>query len=92
MSKLEEKSQNTNRTLMRLEKKLIELGYEKDSKYMYSKNLDRCYILITIYGNLIVNYGLSSTDFIRDNDGIDNLQQAFNIMQKDVEELKQCQD
>ena len=78
--------------MTKLEKKLIELGYEQDSKYMYSKNLDRCYILITIYGNLVVNYGLSSTDFFRDNDDINNLQQAFDIMQKDLEELKKCQD
>jgi hypothetical protein len=49
--------------MTKLEEKLIELGYEQDSKYMYSKNLDRCYILITIYGSLVVNYGLSSTDF-----------------------------
>lgn len=71
--------------MTKLEEKLIELGYEKISKFMYSKDFDKCYILITICENIIVNYGVSSTDFIRDNEDIDNLQQAFDIMQQDLE-------
>lgn len=78
--------------MSRLEEKLIELGYESDSKYMYCKNLDRCYILIIIYENMIINYGVSSTDFICHNEDIDNLQLAFNEMQKDLAVLKECEE
>ena len=74
--------------MTKLEEKLIKLVYESDSKYMYCKNLDRCYILIIIYENMIINYGVSSTDFICYNEDIDNLQQAYNEMQKDLEVLK----
>lgn len=75
--------------MTKLEEKLIELGYESDSKYMYCKSLDRCYILIIIYENMIINYGVSSTDFICHNEDIDNLQQAYNEMHKDLEVLKE---
>ena len=68
--------------MTKLEEKLVELEYHPITEYMYSKDFDKCYILITICENIIFNYGVSSTDFIRENEDIDNLQQALNEMKK----------
>ena len=91
MTKLEEKSQNTNRTLLRLEEKLEELGYTEDCQtvYIYFKHTKIC----TIYAYL--NKDRTKCDLQLDNiEPIDNeeelnsLFQAYNIMQKDKEELE----
>ena len=77
--------------MTKLEEKLIELGYIKReySKVQYFKS---------IYGGII---HLDTTDLvstyvepkyiIHSQQHIDNLQQAFNEMQKDLEVLKECQ-
>lgn len=75
----------------KLEEKLEELGYTQDSKYVYTKNLNKCYILIIIYKNRISRCGISSIDFIEDNEDINNLKQALKQMQQELKVLKQCQ-
>lgn len=79
MTKLEEKSQNTNRTLLRLEQKLIELGYEYvtngsiDNVKTYIKNVDEkvCHFIQVLDGKIM---GVMS--------------KLPNEMQKDLEELR----
>ena len=96
MNKLEEKSQNTNRTLLRLEEKLIELGYKFVNKYEiwreYTKKIENSYLYLTVNNNDLSVRGLISQTNIFSQQDIDNLQQAFNVMKQDLEELKQCQD
>lgn len=83
--------------MTKLEEKLIELGYEcyglEVNGYHYSKKVN-VGIDLTIYydktfsGKLNgwkVNYYPVSVKAQQD---IDNLQQAFNVMQKDLEELR----
>lgn len=91
MTKLEEKSQNTNRTLLRLEEKLEELGYTEDCQtvYIYFKHTKIC----TIYAYLNkdrtqCDLQLEKIDDISNQEQINDLQQAFNIMKNDKEELK----
>lgn len=83
------KSQNTNRTLLRLEEKLIELGYTQEDYLtnIYYKFIGNIYIFINAY-----NLNKSGVEYpmmtYTKQEHIDNLQQAFNVMQKDLEELK----
>ena len=91
MTKLEEKSQNTNRTLLRLEEKLDELGYTQDCQtvYIYFKHTKIC----TIYAYLNKDrtqceLQLDSIEPIDNEEELNSLFQAYNIMQKDKEELK----
>ena len=83
--------------MTKLEKKLIELGYlyikhndyfkKKYSRFIYiSIELDKDKLKVNDYG---VDY---KTDYFKKQEQLDNLQQAFDIMQKDLEELKKCQD
>ena len=78
--------------MSRLERKLIELGYEKYLDYWYHKffkNFEIVLIPSIIHTGKIyiarVHYNLN--DFLYQKQ-IDNLQQAFNEMQKDLEVLK----
>ena len=85
--------------MSKLEEKLIELGYEKriDIPYAYYKYAFRdgkgnfIWIHIEILDNRIIYYSVQNvTTFFRKQQEIDNLQQAFNEMQKDLEMLKKC--
>ena len=87
----EEKSQNTNRTLLRLEEKLIELGYKQNliMPYLYYKDMNIC----MIYADLNIDrtqceLQLNSIDPINDDEEFNSLFQAYNTMKKDKEELK----
>ena len=91
MTKLEEKSQNTNRTLLRLEEKLEELGYTEDCQtvYIYFKHTKIC----TIYAYLNkdrtqCDLQLDSIESINDDEEFNILFQAYNTMKKDLEVLK----
>ena len=81
--------------MTKLEEKLIELGYIRTIKSYYNqykKVYKKKVIIIEIHfhrNNEIVGY---IGDCISTQQDIDNLQQAFNTMQKDLEVLKQCQD
>ena len=87
--------------MSRLEKKLDELEYFKirtiynhydDTPYIYYEK-QYCYnvtICITLYDNEIDDYHLENDySWLSKQQAIDNLQEAFNIMQKDLEELKE---
>ena len=93
--------------MSRLEEKLIELGYELTIvEYMnnkqlcktYEKPFKHCYIVVWAYTqyeylrkpyHLFIKY---NHDTFARQEVIDNLQQAFNTMQKDLEELKKYED
>lgn len=91
--------------MSKLEEKLDELEYFKiktvfynnynDTPYIYYEK-QYCYnvtICITLYDNKIDDYHLENDySWVSKQQAIDNLQQAFNIMQSDLKELKQCQD
>lgn len=78
----------------RLEEKLIELGYEKIShNYMtrltrYKKDFAFSYINFHIRDNEIVMYGVSPTCDYQTQYEVDDLQQAYNQLQNDLEVLK----
>ena len=77
--------------MTKLEEKLIELGYEKIShNYMtrltcYKKDFDFSYIYFYIRDGEIVTY---SAYLLRHQTQYDDLQQAYNQLQKDLEVLK----
>ena len=80
--------------MTKLEQKLIELGYEKFHKYCYKKEYG---IKFTIFIRLVENnrnkindnwISINMLQPIEFQQDIDNLQQAFNLMQKDLEELR----
>lgn len=84
--------------MTKLEEKLIELGYElkrieenTENEFIASKSVN-CDgdIVMGIWENKIKCYYLYTyfCKHIFRQDTIDNLQQAFNVMQKDLEELK----
>lgn len=81
--------------MTKLEQKLLELGYaqfaniktyfQKEFNCALSKVIVLNDQLTEVKGHKISLYGV-----IRTQQDIDNLQQAFNEMQKDLEELKLC--
>lgn len=84
--------------MTKLEEKLIELEYKYDlSHYVYTKEYqldtdNKIMIVLNSDRTTIQNsrvYCLSP--YFKQQD-IDNLQQAYNEMQKDLEVLEQCQD
>ena len=88
--------------MTKLEEKLIELGYErKEFLYVWfckriTLNDLNFYIVISIKDNKITNYrvyintiGNQYIPIITDQHEIDTLQQTFNIMQKDLEVLRE---
>ena len=81
MTKLEEKLFE-----LELKEKLIELGYETDCDFCeiwLKGNIQ----IITFYGR-IKNYCIITSNNIHRQQDIDNIQQAFNQLQKDLEVLK----
>ena len=81
----------------KLEQKLIELGYTKKFDYYYQRYDKLKYgffikiEIITIEGKKTLNPYISNC-YIGKQQDIDNLQQAFNEMQKDLEILKGCEE
>ena len=77
--------------MTKLEQKLIELGYKEyknellEEHYWYKREGD--VLIIWEDNDLFVD---GSWKVLKQND-IDNLQQAFNQMQKDLEILKECE-
>ena len=83
--------------MTKLEEKLIELGYKleiEEDGVIASKSINfNADIVIGIYDNKINSYYVYSySNHIRRQDTIDNLQQAFNEMQKDLAILKEVKD
>ena len=87
--------------MSRLEEKLIELGYRKTKTVYFAQNeipyifyekeyCCRADICIILYDDKIEDYYVES-DYIRfsKQQALNNLQQAFNEMQKDLEVLKE---
>lgn len=83
--------------MTKLEEKLLEWGYvyikhndyfkKQYSRFIYiSIELDKDKLKVNDYG---VDY---KTDYLKKQSQIDNIQRAFNEMQKDLEELRKCQD
>jgi hypothetical protein len=87
--------------MTKLEDKLKELGYHKyqttyfrdDDKPYIDFKKQYCYratIHIELYDNKIDAYNVTTEyEYFTTQQAIDNLQQAFNIMQKDLEVLKE---
>ena len=81
--------------MTKLEEKLIELGYVKlTHNYMtrltrYKKEFAFSYINFQIRDNEVVMYGVCSTCDYQTQYEINDLQEAYNQLQKDLKELKQ---
>lgn len=73
--------------MTKLEKKLKELGYKEFVEEWYIKRIDNAEIHIYI-GMKKIASDIDYKKLISTQQDIDNLQQAFNVMQKDLEELK----
>ena len=81
--------------MTKLEEKLIELGYEIYHKDNYSIIWNKDYLVyelkIQIINDKIFQSYIKSMNYLFfTQTHIDNLQQAFNEMQKDLEVLRQC--
>lgn len=76
--------------MTKLEQKLIELGYQ-DYQYYWQKTrwINDTFVIIQISKDL---KGSIKDLFVNSQEHINNIQQAYNELQKDLEELKQCQD
>ncbi len=83
--------------MTKLEKKLIELEYEKIlHNYMtkltqYKKGFAYCHIRIFVREGELVMYELCPNCGYQNQYEVDNLQKAFNQLQKDLEALKGCE-
>lgn len=80
--------------MTKLEEKLIELGY----KYVYNsyiKNVNGVYIWVEPwdekFSKIHKMFVYDHIQYIKQQNHLDMLQQAFDVMKKDLEELKQCQ-
>lgn len=71
--------------------KLIELGYELNGEYdyynVYKKSISANDLFVEVYHNLSLDYCID-VGYVYTQQDIDDLQQAFNEMMKDLEELK----
>ena len=86
--------------MTKLEEKLIELGYEKREVFYQNNNIYRtkyiksvnnvAYIEINVYENY--TYYVRNEYAISNQSMIDKIQQAFNVMQRDLEILKECEE
>lgn len=86
--------------MTKLEQKLIELEYEKREVFYQNNDIYRTkyiksvnnvsYIEINVYESY--TYSVINEYSITDQSIIDKIQQAFDEMQNDLEELKKCQD
>ena len=84
-------SQNTNRTLLRLEKKLIDLGYMQDfqNQYIYWKQFNVCDIIAGLTQDKKECWlRLTNIKDLENEKDMKELKKVFNIMKKDKEELK----
>ena len=83
--------------MTKLEAKLVELGYEqlnyKNDDYLTYRKFTKfqCTIAIGLSNDRSRIHKSYINDKIISQHDIDNLQLAFNQMQKDLKELKQCQ-
>ena len=82
--------------MTKLEQKLIELGYKRTGNYFkYIKRVLENILIIDINVGARAEIRYAYVDFyargVYYQWQLDNLQQAFNEMQKDLEVLKQCQ-
>lgn len=84
-------SQNTNRTLLRLEDKLIDLGYMQDfqNQYIYWKQFNVCDIIAGLTQDKKECWlRLTNIDDIETKKDMKELKKVFNVMKQDLEELK----
>ena len=87
----EEKSQNTNRTLLKLEERLLELGYCPfyQNQYLYSKQFNVCDIIAGLTNDKKKCWlKLTNIDDIETKKDMEELEKVFNIKRQDEEELK----
>ena len=79
--------------MTKLEQKLIQLGYEK-TKFGWRKRLkDRFIIELHIFtNNEVVGGIIQEESFVMYQCQINRLQHAFDVMQKDLELLKECEE
>ena len=81
--------------MTKLEQKLSELGY-KPYYCCYEKIVGKISIFVEPFNEPFTKihkmYVYNENNYIKRQEQIDDLQQAFNEMQKDLEELKKCQD
>lgn len=77
--------------MSKLEEKLIELGYKEFVEEWYIKRIDNAEIHIYI-GMKKIASDIDYKKLISTQQDLDNLQQAFDIMQKDLEELKKYEE
>ena len=75
--------------MTKLEQKLLELGYEEFALCWRKEITERVFMIIE--KDYKQNW-IMVTKRIKSQQDIDNLQQAFNQLQQDLEVLKQCQD
>ena len=85
--------------MTKLEQKLVELGYEQNGvhKHLYLKDIGKARILLWLnlsHTNITKDSGVLNhkSIYVRSQQEIDTLQIAFKEFEKDLEELKQCQD
>ena len=79
--------------MTKLEEKLLQLGYrgwfiERDRASYYTKVIDEVEIAISIANNKVGYCDVAPRRNIFKQSQIDNIQQAFNQLQKDLEVLK----
>lgn len=88
---MKNESQNTNRTLLRLEEKLIDLGYRQDfqNQYIYYKSFSICNIMAGLTQNKKECWlRLTDIDDIKTKKDMKELKKVFNIMEQDLEVIK----
>lgn len=84
--------------MTKLEKKLIQLGYvgtydNFTKQKIFYRNIKDCQtrIVLDLVNEKIAYSSVENwTKVFTSQEGIDNLQQAFNQLQKDLKELKEC--
>ena len=79
--------------MTKLEQKLIELGYEQFefNQYEYNKEIEKynCSLAIIVIDDKIESFHMFRIISIKSQQDIDNLQLAYNELQKDLEALKE---
>lgn len=93
------KPMNEVKEMTKLEEKLIELGYEhrydptaQKVEYFKSMRVSNRWIRLVVVIDIdrIIRNCVANCIDIKSQQDIDNLQQAFNVLQKDLEVLKEC--
>lgn len=90
------KVEKSNCEISKLEEKLNELGYElkyeRENTTIYKKDYKYYEFQIEIIENVVVDGCLENQcDVFFIQQDIDNLQQAFNVLQNDLEKLRQIE-